>query len=68
MSADESYSVQNDTTSDLPAGAEPNASDYTSSSSNEGIVKDDAPVEDPIDDKTADSDEVLGMSSFSPPI
>ena len=63
-SADEQYEQQNDAVSgDVPAG-DPKDNDYTSRSGQYQIPvqKDEAPVNDPIDPRTADSDETLGMS------
>lgn len=64
-SADDQYEQQNDLTGgDVPAG---NAgdNDYTSRTGQYQIPvqKDEAPVNDPIDPATADSDQTLGMSS-----
>jgi hypothetical protein len=59
MSADDRYEQENDQvaagdiTDDTPNDA------YAEKGS--GVVKDDAPVDDPIDPATADSDEMLGM-------
>jgi hypothetical protein len=62
MSSPDQYEQQNDFTGDAPIG---NVSDsnYMSRTGQSHILvqKDDAPVEDPIDPATADSDETLGM-------
>lgn len=61
-SADEQYEQQNDAVTDgVPAG-DSKDNDYTSRTGQYQIPvqKDDAPVEDPINPATADSDETLG--------
>ena len=61
-SADDQYEQQNDmTTGDVPAG-DAKDNDYTSRSGQYQIPvqKDEAPVHDPINPATADSDETLG--------
>lgn len=60
-SSDNQYEQQNDFTGDAPTS---NVSDnYTSRTGQSQIPvqKDDAPVEDPIDPATANSDETLAM-------
>ncbi|KAL8843309.1 MAG: hypothetical protein Q9170_000167 [Blastenia crenularia] len=60
-SADDQYEQQNDmTTGDVPAG-DSKDNDYTSRTGQYQIPvqKDDAPVEDPINPDTADSDQAL---------
>ena len=69
-SADDQYEQQNDMTSgDVPAG-DSKDNDYTSRTGQYQIPvqKDDAPVEDPINPDTADSDQTLGecFSSVTP--
>ena len=62
-SADDQYEQQNDATGgDVPAGDSMD-NDYKSRTGQYEIPvqKDDAPVNDPIDPATADSDEMLGM-------
>ena len=62
-SADDQYEQQNDVTGgDVPAG-DSKDNDYASRSGQYQIPvqKDEAPVNDPIDPATADSDETLGM-------
>ena len=62
-SADDHYEQQNDIVSgDAPAG-DSKDNDYTSRSGQYQIPvqKDEAPVNDPIDPTTADSDDTLGM-------
>ena len=62
-SADDQYEQANDTVqSGVPAG-DSKDNDYASRSGQYQIPvqKDDAPVNDPIDPATADSDETLGM-------
>ncbi len=66
-SADEQYEQQNDVTGgDVPSG-DAGDNDYKSRTgqSHIPVQSDQAPVEDPIDPATADSDETLGM--FFPP-
>ena len=68
MSADDQYEQQNDMTSgDVPAG-DAMDNDYKSRTgqSHIPVQSDDAPVSDPIDPATADSDETLGMPLFPP--
>ena len=68
MSADAQYEQTNDY-SEGPAGDAVD-NDYTSRTGQKDYIpvqKDEAPVEDPIDPETADSDEQLGMP-LSPPI
>ena len=63
-SADDQYEQQNDVTGgDVPAG-DAGDNDYKSRTgqSHIPVQSDQAPVEDPIDPATADSDETLGMS------
>ncbi len=65
-SADEQYEQQNDVTGgDVPSGDAVD-NDYKSRTgqSHIPVQSDQAPVEDPIDPATADSDETLGMSPF----
>lgn len=67
-SADDLYEHQNDTASrDVPAGDSID-NDYASRTgqSEVPVQKDDAPVDDPIDPATADSDATLGMQSPIP--
>lgn len=62
-SADHHYEQQNDKTGgDVPAG-DPVDNDYKSRTgqSHIPVQSDTAPVEDPIDPTTADSDETLGI-------
>jgi len=62
-SADDQYEQQNDMTGgDVPAGDSMD-NDYKSRTGQYEVPvqKDDAPVNDPIDPATADSDETLGM-------
>ena len=60
MSADDSYEAQNDRTGgDIPSG-DVKSDDYVESKGPIPVQKDDAPVEDPIDPNTADSDQQLG--------
>lgn len=69
-SADDQYEQQNDTVkSDVPAG-DVKDNDYASRSGQYQIPvqKDEAPVNDPIDPATADSDETLGMFILLPPV
>ena len=66
-SADDQYEQQNDVTSgDVPSG-DAIDNDYKSRTgqSHIPVLSDDAPVSDPIDPATADSDETLGMPSLS---
>ena len=61
-SADDQYEQKNDVVGgDIPAG-DAKDNDYTSRSGQYEIPvqKDEAPVEDPIDPASADSDETLG--------
>ncbi len=61
-SADDKYEQQNDVTSgDVPSGVEVD-NDYASRTGQNQIPvqKDEAPVEDPIDPATADTDQALG--------
>ena len=63
MSADDQYEQQNDMAGgDVPAGDSVD-NEYTSRTgqSHLPVQKDEAPVEDPIDPATADSDETLGI-------
>jgi hypothetical protein len=62
MSADDKYEQQNDFAQG-PAG-DPTDNDYVSRTGQSQIKvqKDEAPVEDPIDPATADSDAQLGRS------
>ena len=65
-SADDQYEQQNDMTGgDVPAG-DAGDNDYKSRTgqSHIPVQSDQAPVEDPIDPATADSDETLGMFYF----
>lgn len=65
-SADDQYEQQNDTLrGDVPAG-DVKDNDYASRTGQHQIPvqKDEAPVEDPINPATADSDEALGNSPF----
>ena len=65
-SADDQYEQQNDITSgDVPSGDKMD-NDYASRTGQSEIPvqKDDAPVEDPIDPASADSDETLGELFF----
>ncbi|KAI9885931.1 MAG: hypothetical protein M1823_002257 [Watsoniomyces obsoletus] len=58
MSADDKYEAQNDVTrADVPSG-DITSKDYVSSGP-VPVQKDDAPVEDPIDEGTADTDAQL---------
>ena len=62
-SADDQYEAQNDQVSgDVPSGVSGD-NDYKSRTgqSHIPVQSDDAPVEDPIDANTADSDQQLGM-------
>lgn len=63
-SADDQYEQQNDQVSgDVPAGDAAD-NDYVNRPGQSGPVpvqKDDAPIDDPIDPDTADSDETLSM-------
>ena len=64
-SADDQYEQQNDVTGgDVPAGDSID-NDYKSRTgqSHIPVQSDDAPISDPIDPATADSDETLGMFS-----
>ena len=64
-SADDQYELANDAvTSGVPAG-DSKDNDYVSRTGQSTIPvqKDEAPVEDPIDPATADSDETLGKTS-----
>ena len=66
-SADDQYEQQNDVTGgDVPSG-DAGDNDYKSRTgqSHIPVQSDQAPVEDPINPATADSDETLGMSFFS---
>ena len=68
-SADDQYEQQNDVTGgDIPGGDSMD-NDYKSRTgqSHIPVQSDDAPVSDPIDPATADSDETLGMFSPRPP-
>lgn len=63
MNADDKYEQQNDATGgDIPSGDIAD-NDYASRTGQSEIPvqKDDAPIEDPIDPATADTDEQLGM-------
>ena len=62
-SADDQYEQQNDFVGDAPAG-DSKDNDYASRSGQYQIPvqKDEAPVNDPIDPRTADSDETLGTN------
>ena len=65
-SADDQYEQQNDVVGgDIPAG-DAGDDDYKSRTgqSHIPVQSDKAPVEDPIDPATADSDETLGMSAL----
>ena len=67
-SADDQYEQQNDVVGgDVPAG-DAGDDDYKSRTgqSHIPVQSDNAPVEDPIDPATADSDETLGMSACFP--
>ena len=67
-SADDQYEQQNDVVGgDVPAG-DAGDDDYKSRTgqSHIPVQSDNAPVEDPIDPATADSDETLGMSARFP--
>ena len=67
-SADDQYEQQNDMTGgDVPSG-DAIDNDYKSRTgqSHIPVQRDEAPVEDPIDPKTADSDEQLGMCPSFP--
>lgn len=67
-SADDQYEQQNDVVKgDVPAG-DAKDNDYASRSGQYQIPvqKDEAPVNDPIDPATADSDETLGIVTFLP--
>lgn len=67
-SADDQYEQQNDMTGgDVPSGVKGD-NDYTSRTGQYQIPvqKDEAPVSDPIDPATADSDETLGEFDFIP--
>lgn len=67
-SADDQYEQMNDAVgSGVPAG-DSKDNDYTSRSGQYQIPvqKDEAPVNDPIDPATADSDETLGTSTTFP--
>ncbi len=71
-SADDQYEQQNDMTGgDVPSG-DSKDNDYKSRTGQHHIPvqSDDAPVSDPIDPATADSDETLGQSlpSLSAPL
>lgn len=69
-SADDQYEQQNDSVKgDVPAG-DAKDNDYASRSGQYQIPvqKDEAPVNDPIDPATADSDETLGMFILPPPV
>lgn len=61
MNADDQYEQQNDFSSEGPAGDKMD-NDYASRTgqSHIPVQKDDAPIDDPIDPETADSDEQLG--------
>lgn len=64
-SADDQYEQQNDTvTGGVPAG-DSKDNDYASRTGQNQIPvqKDDAPVEDPINPDTADSDQTLGNAA-----
>lgn len=68
-SADDQYEQQNDVTGgDVPSGIKGD-NDYTSRTGQYQIPvqKDEAPVSDPIDPATADSDETLGEFAFHSP-
>jgi hypothetical protein len=68
MSADDKYEQENDMTSgDVPAG-DPTDNDYVSRTGQSEIpvVKDDAPVEEPMDTADRDSDETLRMFYYVP--
>jgi hypothetical protein len=68
-SADDRYEQQNDAVKgDVPVG-DVKDNDYASRSGQYQIPvqKDEAPVNDPIDPATADSDETLGMFILLPP-
>lgn len=61
-SPDDQYEHQNDFTSDAPIGSvSDNNCKSRTGQSQIPVRKDDAPVEDPINSATADSDETLGM-------
>ena len=65
-SADDQYEQQNDVTGgDVPAGNSMD-NDYKSRTGQYQVPvqKDEAPVEDPIDPATADSDETLGKPTL----
>ncbi len=65
MSADDRYEAQNDATrGDVPSG-DAGDNDYASFTTKNSkgpipVQKDEAPIDDPIDPATADSDETLG--------
>ncbi len=60
MSADDKYEAQNDVTrGDVPSG-DVKSEDYVSGGP-VPVQKDDAPVEDPIDESKADTDAQLGQ-------
>ena len=68
-SADDQYEQQNDVTGgDVPAGDSMD-NDYKSRTgqSHIPVQSDDAPISDPIDAATADSDETLGIFPSLPP-
>ena len=62
-SADDQYEQKNDLTGgDVPAGDVKDNSYASRTGQNQiPVQKDEAPVEDPIDPATADSDKMLGM-------
>ena len=65
-SADDHYEQQNDVVGgDVPSGdAGDDSYKSRTGQSHIPVQSDNAPVEDPIDPATADSDETLGMSSL----
>jgi len=68
LSADDRYEQQNDQAGDAPAG-NPINNDYKIRSGQTGgipVQGDEAPVNDPIDPATADSDKTLGEQSPYP--